>query len=60
MDKVKSYVMDAMALRRASQRHRRLGWHDSANYMWREAKSRMGYARMWADAKKNTVGDVKW
>lgn len=43
----RSYLEDAKALRRASDRHRRLGWHDSANGLRISAKSRAGLARMW-------------
>lgn len=48
----KSYLEDARALRRASDRHRRLQWHDSANSLRVAAKSRAGLARMWAKKEK--------
>lgn len=48
----KSYLEDARSLRRASDRHRRLGWHDSANSLRINAKSRIGLARMWHEKGK--------
>lgn len=48
----KSYLEDAKALRKASDRHRRLGWHDSASSLRTNAKSRFGLARMWHPKSK--------
>lgn len=52
---VQKYVDDAMSLRRTSQRHRRIGWHDSANGLWTEAKSRLGLAKMWAGKTRGSL-----
>lgn len=48
---VKKYVADARSLNRSALRHKRIGWFDSAAALFTEARSRLGYARMWKGRK---------